>query len=183
MNRDLAQYIAEQLKEIHPFFRWKVINHSKKRIVELYLTFRVEITEDIHVQDIRGEINGEKYIQFEDVIAFYDSVISDIQNENYLATINFDHELGIEKGRVQATLKHLIRVASNGKTELDEFLADSTINTFELRWGERNLQQAIQTMKEAERFDDERLFMHFEVEPSLINKFTGGNTVDGVERI
>lgn len=183
MTKDLADYLAEQLRDMRPFFRWKVVNNAPKRIVELYITFRVDLDERVYVQDDQGRINGDKYIQFEDVIAFYDAVISNIQLSHYLTTIPMDNTKGIAKGEVTSFLKQLMRVVSSGKNDLDDFLSDSILNTFELRWNQANYHQTIKTLQETNRYSKQRVHMNFEKGESLIDKLKGERVVDGVERI
>lgn len=184
VKQDLTEYIADRLKEIYPFFQWKVQNNSLRHTVELFVTFRVDLDGNkIALQDKFGTNLTTDYIQFEDVIAFYDPIQSDIQRGNYLTVIEMDNTLGIDKGQVDVVLKHLIRVASAGVSDLRDFIEKDERDQFEMKWNQHNYERALDTMKSLNRYNEEKLFMNFEEESSIVKELTEGNRHDGVERI
>ncbi|HLQ75014.1 MAG TPA: DUF3013 family protein [Alloiococcus sp.] len=184
MKQDLTEYIADRLKEIYPFFQWKVQNNSLRHTVELFVTFRVDLDGNkIALQDKFGTNLTTDYIQFEDVIAFYDPIQSDIQRGNYLTVIEMDNTLGIDKGQVDVVLKHLIRVASAGVSDLRDFIEKDERDQFEMKWNQHNYERALDTMKSLNRYNEDKLFMNFEEESSIVKELTEGNRHDGVERI
>lgn len=184
VKQDLTGYIVERLKEIYPFFQWKVQNNSLRNTVELFVTFRVELNGNkVTLQDKFGTNLTTDYIQFEDVIAFYDPIQSDVQRGNYLTVIEMDNTLGIDKGQVDVVLKHLIRVASTGVSDLRDFIEKDERDQFEMKWDQHNYERALDTMKSLNRYDKEKLFMDFEEEASIVKEVTEGNRHDGVERI
>lgn len=184
VKQDLTEYIADRLKEIYPFFQWKVQNNSLRNTVELFVTFRVDLDGNkIALQDKFGTNLTTDYIQFEDVIAFYDPIQSDIQRSNYLTVIEMDNTLGIDKGQVDVVLKHLIRVASAGVSDLRDFIEKDERDQFEMKWNQHNYERALDTMKSLNRYNEEKLFMNFEEESSIVRELTEGNRHDGVERI
>lgn len=184
VKQDLTEYIADRLKEIYPFFQWKVQNNSLRHTVELFVTFRVDLDGNkIALQDKFGTNLTTDYIQFEDVIAFYDPIQSDIQRGNYLTVIEMDNTLGIDKGQVDVVLKHLIRVASAGVSDLRDFIEKDERDQFEMKWNQHNYERALDTMKSLNRYNEDKLFMNFEEESSIVKELTEGNRHDGVERI
>lgn len=184
VKQDLTQYIAEQLKKQYPTFQWKVQNNSIRQTVELYATFRVNLDgKELELQDKFGKNLTTDYIQFEDKIAFYDPIQSDIQKANYLHVIEVDNTLGIDKGEVDVVIKHLMRVLSAGELGLREFVNKPEQNEFEMKWNQHNYEQALDTAKSLQRYDTDKLFMDFEEEVSIIKEFTEGDNHDGVERI
>lgn len=184
MKQDLTAYIAQELKRKHPFFQWKVQNNSIRQTVEIFATFRISLEEKkIELQDKYGKNLTTDYIQFEDVVAFFDPIQSDIQRSNYLSVIELDNTLGIDKGEVDVVLKHLLRVMSAGKNDLQAFIDDPTQDEFDMKWNQHNYQQALDTAKSLRRYDTDKLFMDFEEEVSIIKEFTEGDNNDGVERI
>lgn len=184
VKQDLTEYIVDRLKEIYPFFQWKVQNNSLRHTVELFVTFRVDLDGNkIALQDKFGTNLTTDYIQFEDVIAFYDPIQSDIQRGNYLTVIEMDNTLGIDKGQVDVVLKHLIRVASAGVSDLRDFIEKDERDQFEMKWNQHNYERALDTMKSLNRYNEEKLFMNFEEESSIVKELTEGNRHDGVERI
>lgn len=184
VKQDLTEYIADRLKEIYPFFQWKVQNNSLRHTVELFVTFRVDLDGNkIALQDKFGTNLTTDYIQFEDVIAFYDPIQSDIQRGNYLTVIEMDNTLGIDKGQVDVVLKHLVRVASAGVSDLRDFIEKDERDQFEMKWNQHNYERALDTMKSLNRYNEDKLFMNFEEESSIVKELTEGNRHDGVERI
>lgn len=184
VKQDLTEYIVDRLKEIYPFFQWKVQNNSLRHTVELFVTFRVDLDGNkIALQDKFGTNLTTDYIQFEDVIAFYDPIQSDIQRGNYLTVIEMDNTLGIDKGQVDVVLKHLIRVASAGMSDLRDFIEKDERDQFEMKWNQHNYERALDTMKSLNRYNEDKLFMNFEEESSIVKELTEGNRHDGVERI
>jgi len=183
MKNDLATYIAEELKILHPFFQWKVVKDTKKQLIEVKVTFNLEVEDNVQVQDVIGRNNESGYIQFEDSICFYDPAISHIQPKNYLKAISFDNQLGIDEGLVFSYIKQLNVVLSQGRTTLEEFVSDTTIGEFELKWRSSNLIQMIDTLKETNRYSKEKLVMNLEQNESIIDQFTKDEVYDGVERI
>lgn len=184
MKQDLAAYIGHGLRDLNPFFQWKVQNNSNRQTVEVLVSFRIDLEDKAPgIQDQFGTTLNTNYLQFEDVIAFYDPIQSDIQPGNYLRAIPFDNTLGIDRGQVDVTLKHLNRVLSAGKTDLQDFVQDSQRHDFHLNWDQHNLDQALETAKSLDRFGQDKLFMDFEKHESLIKTFTEGKQNDGVERI
>lgn len=183
LKQDLTNYIAQELKDIHPFFQWKVQNNSIRKTVEVFTTFRIPLEgKQVAIQDIYGTNLTTDYLQFEDVIGFYDPLQSDVQRSNYLKLIECDNTQGIAKGEVDVVLKHLIRVLSSGKLDLQAFI-ESNQNEFELKWKQSDYERALDTAKSLNRYNTERLFMDFNEEISIINELTEGDKNDGVERI
>lgn len=183
MEQDLASYIDSQIKVMYPIFQWRVVKDTKKQLVEVHFTFTVEVDDSVQVQDVLGQTNDQGYIQFEDVVCFYDPAFSHIQPQNYLEAVAFDSEEGLEKGYVDAFLKQLNIVTTEGSFKLKDFIEDLSAESFELQWSERNLQGTIETMKALGRYEDEKIYMNLDEEESLIEQLTKDGQHDGVERI
>lgn len=183
MENDLANYIADELKLLQPFFQWKVVKDIQKQLIEVQFTFRLKVEDDVQVQDIVGQNNESGYIQFEDSICFYDPGLSHVQPQNYLEAVPFDNQLGIDKGVVFSYVKQLNIVLSEGKTRLEEFVSDTTIGEFGLMWNETNLNQTIETLKRTKRYSEDKLVMNLKQEDSIIEQLTKDGDYDGVERV
>lgn len=183
MVKSLSTYIDSELKELSPNFNWKIIKDSKKNLIELYITFRVETRDEIQVQDTIGNNNDPGYVQFEDVICFYDPAYSHLKPQNYLAAISFDSHAGIDKGFVDVLIRQINLVTKQGMVQLREFLLDDYAGEFELNWSERQLNSLLKTMKDTKRYDEEKIQMILEDEESLVEKLTKDEGNGGVERI
>ncbi|WP_225744118.1 DUF3013 family protein [Marinilactibacillus sp. Marseille-P9653] len=183
MKSDLATYIDDELKSIYPVFQWKVVKNTKKRLIEVYITFNVKVDESLQVQDVTGRSNMPGSIQFEDVICFYDPAYAHIKPQNYLEAVIMNSHTGIEKGYVDACIKQLNIVAEAGITELEKFALDNVSGEFRLVWSDRDLEGAVQTLKSLDRYDEEKIQMKLDEEESFIDQIKKDEANGGVERI
>lgn len=183
MSSDLSVYIDDELKKMLPNFKWKIVKESKKKLIELYLTFHVETDEANQVQDIVGRNNEPGLVQFEEVICFYDPAYAHVKPQNYLASFAMDSHTGIEKGYVDAILRKLNYTTKKGKLDLAEFLNDDFAESFSLSWNESNLQNSIKTLKQTGRYNEEKVSMQLDEEQSFLEKLKEDDADDGVERI
>lgn len=180
----LAQYVDQYLAEFQPNFQWKVVQNNEQHIMELFFTFKVNVEKDIQVQDEEGKLNDPGVIQFEDVICFYDPAVSHVSPQHYMKSFEMNYRTGIEKGFVDAVLKHLNIVATQGSAELRDFAADDTMGQFRLQWDERNFEGTLETLKATNRYDRTHLqFTQKEEEKSFIDKIKKEDDSDDVERI
>ena len=183
MTDSLIDYIDDELKKLLPNFKWRLVKDSKKKMIELYVTFHVETENDIQVQDALGQNNEPGIVQFEDVLCFYDPAYSHVKPQNYLTAISFDSHVGLEKGYVDAVLRQINLTTKQGMVDLREFLEDDFAGEFKLNWNEKNTYSLIQTMKDTGRYDDTKLKMILEDDQSFFEKLTEDDEHDGVERV
>ena len=183
MSNDLSEYIDDELKEMLPNFKWKIVKDSRKNLIEIYITFHIETDDSHQVQDMVGKNNEPGLVQFEDVICFYDPAYAHVKPQNYLAAFSMDSHVGIEKGYVDAILRQLNYTTKKGKVELREFLADDFSDVFTLSWKESNLLNMIDTLKETGRYSEEKLLMDLDEERSFLEKLKKDDADDGVERV
>lgn len=178
----LTNFIKEQLYLNRADFQWKLIQNSNKKVLELFFTFRIEPEFEEHVEDIFGQKNKAGYIQFEDALLFYDPKESITSTDQYLYAIPVATNQGVEKGMIEATLKHLILTINAGRNQLREFLRDPGQQYFELEWNEQNFLESVRLLKDTNRYDNELLDIDFEAEESLMDELKE-KTNDGVERV
>ncbi|MDN6398549.1 MAG: DUF3013 family protein, partial [Alkalibacterium sp.] len=172
-----------ELKTMLPNFKWKIVKDSKKKLVELFLTFSVKADESVQVQDMLGKNNKPGNVQLEDVICFYDPAYSHVKPQNYLASFSMDSFAGIDKGYVDAILRKLNYTTKKGEVELNEFLNNDFTDSFTLTWQNKNLENMVDTMKKARRYSEEKLMFDPDGEESFFEKLKKDDTDDGVERI
>ncbi|GAB2484736.1 hypothetical protein GCM10008929_06920 [Alkalibacterium psychrotolerans] len=183
MTESLSNYIDSELKDVLPNFKWRLVKNSKKKLIELYITFGVETDEKIQVQDSLGQNNEPGKVQFEDVICFYDPAYSHVKPQNYLTATAFDSNTGIEKGFVDVILRQLNLTTKQGMVELREFLLDDYAGEYKLVWNENNVDTLVKTMKDTGRYDEEKLMMDFDEDLSFFEKIKKDDDYDGVERV
>lgn len=183
MTESISNYIDAELKNVLPNFKWRLIKDSKKKLIELYISFHVDTDETVQVQDSMGQNNEPGSVQFEDIICFYDPAYSHVKPQNYLAAIAFDSRSGIEKGYVDAILRQINLTTKQGMIDLREFLSDDFAGEFKLKWNENNLKSLMQTMKDTNRYEEEKLEMVLDDEHSFFEKLKEDDGDDGVERV
>lgn len=154
----LIDYLGEALEESDFEFDWKLEWNKKQHAIEVYFSIFAEQKEDnIIIEDIEGTAAQNEIIQFEDAICFFDPKKSKIQMDNYLKAFPFDFKMGIEKGYIEAILKTLRIVVTEGQSDLLDFASDPTIEEFELNWNDTNFDGTIKTLKDINRYSEEKL--------------------------
>src|SRR5699024_4064903 len=169
-SKELAEYIDQFLEDMHPNFQWQVVKNSGQHIVEVFFTFKIDVAEDIQVQDSEGTVNEPGVLQFEDAACFYDPSLSHVSPNHYLRSFIFDTDKGIEQGLVDAIFKHLNIVATQGSAALREFVKEPTHDQFELSWNETNFEGTLDTLKDTGRYSTDLLQMNVKKEVSLIDQ-------------
>lgn len=153
----MIDYLDNTLSEANLEFDWSIEWKKRQHIIEVTFTLYAETTPELVIQDVEGTVNTENIIQFEDAVCFYNPEKSKIIVDDYLAAFPFDLKKGIEKGFIDALVKMLRIVATEGQSDLLDFATDSTIETFEMEWNQANFEQTIQTLKDTSRYDTEKV--------------------------
>lgn len=153
----MIDYLESTMSEANLDFDWSIEWKKRQNVIEVTFTLYAETEPELVIQDIEGTVNTENIIQFEDVVCFYNPEKSKIILDDYLAAFPFDFKKGIEKGFIDAFVKMLRIVVTEGQSDLLDFATDSTIETFEIEWNQVNFEQTIQTFKDTNRYNLERV--------------------------
>ncbi|WP_034550214.1 DUF3013 family protein [Carnobacterium funditum] len=156
-KHDMIDYLESTMSEANLDFDWSIEWKKRQNVIEVTFTLYAETEPELVIQDIEGTVNTENIIQFEDVVCFYNPEKSKIILDDYLAAFPFDFKKGIEKGFIDAFVKMLRIVVTEGQSDLLDFATDSTIETFEIEWNQVNFEQTIQTFKDTNRYNLERV--------------------------
>lgn len=156
-KQDMIDYLDEALSEANLEFDWSIEWKKRQHVIEITFTIYAQTDSGLVIEDVEGTLNAENMIQFEDAICFYSFEKSKIILDDYLAAIPFDFKQGIEKGTIDAFVKMLRIVVTEGQSDLLDFATDSAIETFEMEWNQVNFHQTIQTLKETNRYNTERV--------------------------
>ncbi len=182
MDLELSEYIYKKLLNEAKHYRWKIVLDSHKKAVEIYFVVHIDVEENQHVQDINATVNDSGKLYFEEVVCFYDETSTNIVPINYLKAIPLDPVIGIEKGFVDAFLKHLNILASDAISGLRLFLNDETRTEFSLTWDTQNMENTITTMKNTNHYSIDHIPFQTQEDESIIEKFKEDQN-GGVERI
>ncbi|MCA9766212.1 MAG: DUF3013 family protein [Carnobacterium sp.] len=156
-KQDMIDYLDSKMSEANLDFDWSIEWKKRQHAIEVSFTIYAQTDSNLVIQDIEGTVNTENIIQFEDTICFYNPEKSKIILEDYLATIPFDFKQGIEKGSIDAFVKILRIIVTEGQSDLLDFSTDPSIETFEMEWNQANFEQTIQTLKETNRYNTEKV--------------------------
>lgn len=157
-QESVLDYLGEALEESDFEFDWKLEWDKKQHAIEVYFSIFAEKNEEnIVIEDIEGTTAQGDIIQFEDAICLFDPKKSKIQMDNYLKAFPVDFKIGIEKGYIDALLKTLRIVVTEGQSDLLDFATDPTIEEFELNWNDTNFDGTIKTLKDINRYNEEKL--------------------------
>ncbi|MEG0497529.1 MAG: DUF3013 family protein [Carnobacterium sp.] len=156
-KQNIIDYLDSALSEANLEFDWSIEWKKRQHVIEVTFTLYAETAPELIIQDVEGTVNTENIIQFEDAVCFYSTEKSKIILDDYLVTFPFDFKKGIEKGYIDAFVKMLRIVATEGQSDLLDFATDSTIETFEMEWNQANFEQTIQTLKDTNRYNMEKI--------------------------
>lgn len=155
---NLKTYIENYLNTEKPQFSWNIKYNKVKRLYELSLgLLENEDKRYPRLEDTKGTVSNGRHVYFEDRICFYDEKVSYFEPSHYLKSIPVDFETGIEKGYVNELLDEFIRLGTQGKLQLYEFLRDNNEDIFTLGWNEKRFEIALETAKDVKRYDKEIL--------------------------
>lgn len=153
---DCVTYIEEVMDEAHLEFDWMVQWNKRQTAVEIFCSIfaEVDLAETV-IEDVEGTVTENDIIEFEDVIIFYDPKKTTLDLADYLVAIPFDSKKWIEKGLIDAVIKQLRIVMTEGQSDLLDFATDPTIETFELNWNEADFKGTLDTYRETGRYNTE----------------------------
>ncbi len=155
---NLTTYIENYLNEEKPQFSWNITYDEVKHIYELSLGL-LENEDKVYprLEDIQGNVSDGNHVYLIDKICFYDAKMSYFEPAHYLKAINVDFKEGIEKGYVDLLLDEFVRIGTQGKAQLHEFLKRKQESSFKLEWNEKRFDVALKTAKDVNRYDKEVL--------------------------
>lgn len=97
----------------------------------------------------RGETSSEDIV-FEDYVLFYNPVKSRFDAEDYLVTIPYEPKKGLSREFLAYFAETLNEVATEGLSDLMDFLTDDSIEEFGLSWDTDAFENGRAELKETE---------------------------------
>lgn len=113
---------------------WDKKNHT----VEVTFILEAQNSSAIETVDDQGEMSSEDIV-FEDYVLFYNPVKSRFDAEDYLVTIPYEPKKGLSREFLAYFAETLNEVATEGLSDLMDFLTDDSIEEFGLSFGIRML--------------------------------------------
>lgn len=108
---------------------WDKKNHA----VEVTFVLEAQNADQIETIDHQGEVSNEDIV-FEDYVLFYNPQKTQFDSEDYLVTIPYEPKKGLSREFLAYFAETLNDVATDGLSDLMDFLADETAVDFGLTW-------------------------------------------------
>ena len=108
---------------------WDKKNHA----VEVTFVLEAQNADQIETIDHQGEVSNEDIV-FEDYVLFYNPEKTQFDSEDYLVTIPYEPKKGLSREFLAYFAETLNEVATEGLSDLMDFLADETAVDFGLTW-------------------------------------------------
>ncbi|HGD4353345.1 TPA: DUF3013 family protein [Streptococcus agalactiae] len=124
---------------------WDKKNHT----VEVTFILEAQNSSAIETVDDQGETSSEDIV-FEDYVLFYNPVKSRFDAEDYLVTIPYEPKKGLSREFLAYFAETLNEVATEGLSDLMDFLTDDSIEEFGLSWDTDAFENSRAELKETE---------------------------------
>ncbi|HGD0263467.1 TPA: DUF3013 family protein [Streptococcus agalactiae] len=124
---------------------WDKKNHA----LEVTFVLEAQNSSAIETVDDQGETSSEDIV-FEDYVLFYNPVKSRFDAEDYLVTIPYEPKKGLSREFLAYFAETLNEVATEGLSDLMDFLTDDSIEEFGLSWDTDAFENGRAKLKETE---------------------------------
>ncbi|MGT2910110.1 DUF3013 family protein [Streptococcus cameli] len=108
---------------------WDKKNHA----VEVTFVLEAQNTQGVETIDDQGQATTEDIV-FEDYVLFYNPAKSQFDTDDYLVTIPYEPKKGLSREFLAYFAQFLNDTATDGLSDLMDFLADETAVDFGLKW-------------------------------------------------
>lgn len=122
---------------------WDKKNHA----LEVTFVLEAQNSSAIETVDDQGETSSEDIV-FEDYVLFYNPAKSRFDAEDYLVTIPYELKKGLSREFLAYFAETLNEVATEGLSDLMDFLTDDSIEEFGLSWDANTFENVRAELKE-----------------------------------
>ena len=126
---------------------WDKKNHA----VEVTFILEAQNSSNVETIDDKGEVSDEDVI-FEDYVLFYNPAKSRFDEEDYLVTIPYKPKKGLSREFLAYFAETLNEVATEGLSDLMDFLSDDGPEEFGLVWDKEAFEKGKAQLEEKEFF-------------------------------
>ncbi|MDU6560498.1 MAG: DUF3013 family protein [Streptococcus vestibularis] len=126
---------------------WDKKNHA----VEVTFILEAQNSSNVETIDDKGEVSDEDVI-FEDYVLFYNPAKSRFDEEDYLVTIPYEPKKGLSREFLAYFAEILNEVATEGLSDLMDFLSDDGPEEFGLVWDKDAFEKGKAQLEEKEFF-------------------------------
>lgn len=126
---------------------WDKKNHA----VEVVFVLEAQNQTGVETIDAKGEVSSEDVV-FEDYVLFYNPEKSSFDQDDYLVTIPYEPKKGLSREFLAYFAQTLNDVATEGLSDLMDFLTDDTAVDFGLSWDTEAFEKGRADLTETEFF-------------------------------
>ncbi|MBA2796262.1 DUF3013 family protein [Streptococcus porcinus] len=143
--------IIEEEMDKHFNYDYAMDWDKKNHAVEITFVLEAQNKAAVETIDDTGEVSQEDIV-FEDYVLFYNPEKSKFDKEDYLITIPYESKKGLSREFLQYFVQFLNDVATEGQSDLMDFLDDDTKVDFGLSWDAQAFVQGQEGLDETEFF-------------------------------
>lgn len=126
---------------------WDKRNHA----VEVVVVLEAQNQSEVAVIDDMAEVSQDDIV-FEDFVLFYNPAKTKFDSDDYLVTIPYEPKKGLSREFLAYFAETLNEVATEGLSDLMDFLQDDTIPEFALKWDHEAFEKGKADLQEKEWF-------------------------------
>ena len=147
-NYGFLSVLKEELEQ-HLDYDFAMDWDKKNHAVEVAFALEAQNSAAIETVDDQGE-SSDQDILFEDYVIFYNPQKSRFNPEDYLVAVPYQPKKGLSREFLAYFAESLNTVATEGLSDLMDFLADDTIQEFSLHWDDRAFEKGKEKLVETE---------------------------------
>ena len=142
----LEEELEKQL-DVDFVIDWDKRNHA----VEVVVVLEAQNQSEVAVIDDMAEVSQDDIV-FEDFVLFYNPAKTKFDSDDYLVTIPYEPKKGLSREFLAYFAETLNKVATEGLSDLMDFLQDDTIPEFALKWDHEAFEKGKADLQEKEWF-------------------------------
>lgn len=143
--------VLEEEMDQHFHYDYELNWDKKNHAIELAFLLEAQNQGAVATLDDKGEESSDD-ILFEDYVLFYNPAKSSFDNDDYLAAIPYEPKKGLSREFLAYFAETLNDVATEGLSDLMDFLADETAVDFSLTWNAAAFEKGRADLQETEFF-------------------------------
>ncbi|MBY5034191.1 DUF3013 family protein [Streptococcus gallolyticus] len=125
--------VLEEELDKHLDFDFAMDWDKKNHAVEVTFVLEAQNQAEVETVDDAGEVSAEDIV-FEDYVIFYNPEKTKFDADDYLVAIPYEPKKGLSREFLAYFAETLNEVATEGLSDLMDFLSDDSISEFGLHW-------------------------------------------------
>ncbi|MGT2933537.1 DUF3013 family protein [Streptococcus catagoni] len=143
--------VLEEEMDKHFHYDYAMDWDKKNHAVEVTFILEAQNGAAVETIDDQGEVTKEDIV-FEDYVIFYNPAKSTFNKEDYLVAIPYEPKKGLSREFLAYFAHYLNDVATEGLSDLMDFLEDDSKIDFALEWNQEVFEEGQEGLEEKEFF-------------------------------